>query len=79
MMKDHKLSYHFSPAAAKRWGMIPQEAQARILANVWCGNCARSVEISPKTAEIKGKHLILKGKCKVCGKNVCRVVEPEGE
>jgi hypothetical protein len=78
-MKIPKPVSHFTPAAAKRWGQIPQEAQARILANVWCGNCARSVEISLETAEIEGKHLILKGKCKVCGKNVCRVVEPKNE
>jgi len=78
-MKTPRYPCHFTPAAAKRWEQIPQETQARILANVWCGNCARSVEIFLETAEIEGKHLILKGKCKVCGKNVCRVVEPEGE
>ena len=78
-MKDRKPAGHFTLAAAKRWAQIPQEAQAKILANVWCGNCARSVEVVLETAEITGKHLILKGKCEECGKNVCRVVEPENE
>ena len=69
----------FTPEAAKRWGQIPEEAQSKILANVWCGNCACSVDVKLETAEIADKHLILKGKCKACGKNVCRVVEPVNE
>lgn len=58
---------------------IPKEAQARILANVWCGKCIGSVDILLATAEMIDKDLILRGKCKACGKNVCRVVEPENE
>ena len=37
------------------------------------------VMIVLETAEMKGKDLILKGKCQHCGKDVCRVVEPENE
>jgi len=69
----------FTPAAAKRWKRIPQEAQAKILANVWCGNCIRSVHIILESAEVADKTLLLNGKCKLCGKNVCRVVEPGTE
>ena len=71
------MSDQFTPAAAKRWKRIPQEAQGKILANVWCGNCRDTVQIVLETAEIESKVLILKGKCKTCGKDVCRVVEPE--
>ena len=69
----------FTPAAAKRWEQIPKEAQAKILANVWCGNCVGSVDILLETAEMIDQDLILRGKCKACGKNVCRVVEPEND
>ena len=78
-MKVPKPVGHFTPAAAKRWKRIPREAQAKILANVWRGNCIRSVHIIPESAEVADKTLLLKGKCKLCGKNVCRVVEPGTE
>jgi len=69
----------FTPAAARQWKKITKWAQEKILANVWCGNCLGSVHIVLETAEMRKKDLILKGKCKTCGKNVCRVVEPENE
>ncbi|MFH1620030.1 MAG: hypothetical protein ABIG11_09045 [bacterium] len=71
------MTGQFTPAAAGRWKRISREAQGKILANVWCGNCRDSVHIVLETAEIKSRVLILKGKCKTCGKAVCRVVEPE--
>jgi len=71
------MTDQFTPAAARRWKRIPREVQEKILANVWCGNCCTAVQIVLETAEIESKVLILKGKCKTCGKDVCRVVEPE--
>jgi len=68
----------FTAAAAKRWKRIPKWAQEKILANVWCGKCLGSVQIVLENADMKKKDLILRGKCQTCGKNVCRVVEPEG-
>lgn len=56
-MKVSKPDGNFTTAAAKRWAQIPPEARARILANVWCGNCARSVEVVLETAEVTvGKY-----------------------
>ncbi len=56
---------------------IPPWAQEKILDNVWCGQCLGSVTIILETAEMKGDDLVLRGTCKSCGWNVCRVVEPE--
>lgn len=67
----------FTPSAAKRWSIIPKWAQEKILANVWCGKCRGAVQIILENAKMKKKDLILRGKCKNCGKDVCRVVEPE--
>ena len=69
----------FTPEAARRWEGIPQWAQKQILANVWCSNCLGSVHIVIDTAEMREKDLVLRGKCATCGKNICRVVEPENE
>jgi len=67
----------FTPSAAKRWKKIPKWMQENILANVWCGNCTGAVQIVLETASMEKRSLILRGKCKTCGKNVCRLVEPE--
>ena len=40
------MTGQFTLAAARRWKRIPQEAQGKILANVWCGNCRDSVQIA---------------------------------
>jgi len=69
----------FTPEAARRWKKVPHWAQERILDNVWCGQCLRPVAILLETAEMVGNALVLRGKCKSCGGEVCRVVEPEPE
>jgi len=69
----------FTPEAARRWERVPPWAQEKILDNVWCGQCLGSVTIVLETAEMVGKDLVLRGKCKDCGGTVCRVVEPEPE
>jgi hypothetical protein len=69
----------FTPQARRRWKKIPEWAQKKILNNVYCGRCIGSVTILVETAEMKGKELIIRGKCKQCGKDVCRVIESEDE
>ena len=69
----------FTPEARRRWKKIPEWTQKKILDNVFCGKCLDSVTILLETAEMNGKDLILRGKCQNCGKDVCRVVEPEDE
>jgi len=66
----------FSKEAKKRWGRVPKSAQAQILQNVFCVKCADSVPIILESAKMKRDDLILRGKCKVCGHEVCRLVEP---
>ncbi len=69
----------FTPEARLRWEKIPEWAQKKILDNVFCVKCLGSVTIRLKRAQMDGNDLILRGKCQHCGKNVCRVVEPEDE
>jgi len=69
----------FTPEARYRWKKIPEWARKKILDNVFCSKCLSSVTILLETAEMNGKDLILRGKCKQCGKDVCRLVEPENE
>lgn len=66
----------FSKDAKKRWDKIPKWAQAKILDNVYCGECTNTVSIVLETAEMQGADLILRGTCKTCGHEVCRLVEP---
>lgn len=69
----------FSEDAKKRWEKIPKWAQAKILDNVYCGKCMDTVSIVLETAKMQGANLILRGKCKTCGHEVCRLVEPESD
>ncbi len=79
MIKPIQPGDIFTPEARRRWQKIPKWAQRKILDNVFCGKCIDSVTILLETAEMNGKDLILRGKCQNCGKDVCRVVEPEDE
>ena len=69
----------FTPQDRHRWEKIPEWAQKKILDNVYCGRCIGPVTILLEAAEMVGKSLVLRGKCKQCRKDVCRVVESEDE
>jgi hypothetical protein len=69
----------FTPQARRRWKKIAEWAQKKILDNVYCSRCLGSVTIIIERAEMIGKALVLRGKCKKCGKDVCRVVESGDE
>lgn len=55
----------FTPAAALLWVSVWPEARERVLANVWCGSCRRSVLIVNYTGEEKNGDGVLRGKCGV--------------
>ena len=65
----------FSLKAALLWSTIPLEAKTGILKAVWCGKCRGAVEIVDYAGTEKNGDIVLRGKCKVCGGPVCRVVE----
>ena len=67
----------FTKDAKKRWDIIPSWAQEKLLDSVWCGKCLGSVTILLETANMQRDELILRGKCKNCGQEVCRLIEPE--
>lgn len=65
----------FSPQAAKRWASIPLNSQESILANVYCTNCHKAVQIVNFTGNIELGDLLLRGNCAVCKHKVVRLVE----
>jgi hypothetical protein len=69
----------FTPQALCRWKKILEGIRKKILDNVFCGRCVGSVTILIERAEMIDKALVLRGKCKQCGKNICRVIESEDE
>jgi hypothetical protein len=54
----------FTPEALRRWKKIPEWARKKVLDNVYCGRCIGPVTILLERAEMVGKSLILRGKCK---------------
>jgi Domain of unknown function (DUF5679) len=67
----------FTKKARERWDRIPKWAQDKILENVYCVGCRDVVTIVLESAVMEKGDLVLRGKCKICGHEVCRVVEPE--
>lgn len=49
----------------------------RLLANVWCGHCARETTVTDITGRIQRGNLLLTGRCARCGGEVARVIEGE--
>ena len=69
----------FTPEARQRWEELPARFQKHVLEVAFCGDCGGAVPMALESAEMRGKELILRGKCKYCGKKVCRVGEGEDE
>jgi hypothetical protein len=67
----------FTEDARKRWNKVPEWAQAKILSNVFCGKCLKSVSVVLERGKMHRDDLILIGKCKICGHEVRRLVESE--
>ena len=65
----------FTPKALLLWSLVPREARARILKNVFCTRCRVSVEMVDYMGTEKTGDVVLTGSCKRCGHQVVRVVE----
>jgi len=65
----------FTKEAGVLWSLIPKEAQARILANVFCVKCCKSVQMTAFVGEVVEGDVHLRGACGVCGHDVVRVLE----
>ena len=60
--------------AAQKWSKIPKNIQERLLNNVYCSACGETpiVDFSMHNDKF---GVVLKGKCKQCGKDVARLAE----
>ena len=74
---EYKYQWAIFTRSVEAMGKIEEWAQEKILTNVWCNNCCTSVSILLKSTEMIQEDLILRGKCKKCGHDLCRVVGPE--
>lgn len=63
--------------ANKKWLSIPKDIRNSLLSNVWCGNCSDVTTITAFIIEEHDFGIVLKGKCKNCGKDVARVIEED--
>lgn len=65
----------FTKPARRRWESIPAHVRQRLLSNVWCGHCRREVTITDISGTMKGRDLLLVGRCADCRSEVARVIE----
>lgn len=61
--------------ARQRWESIPAPIRQRLLSNVWCGRCGHEVTIADISGTMKGRDLMLVGRCADCRGEVARVIE----
>jgi hypothetical protein len=61
-------------AALLKWNKMPKDIQKRILDNVFCSNCYVTT-IVDYTMSDEEHEIVIKGKCKKCGKDIAHVVE----
>lgn len=61
--------------ARQRWQSIPAHVRQRLLSNVWCGHCRHEVTITDISGTMKGRELLLVGRCADCRAEVARVIE----
>lgn len=62
--------------ALKKWSSIPEDLQQRLIDNVFCLSCGVTTIVDYSiTADKFG--ILLKGKCKICGNEVARLIEDE--
>ena len=65
----------FNKPARQRWESIPAHVRQRLLSNVWCGHCGHEVAITDFSGTMKGRDLLLVGRCADCRSEVARVIE----
>ena len=65
----------FTKPARQRWESIPAHVRQRLLSNVWCGHCSHEVTITDISGTMKGRDLLLVGRCSDCRGEVARVIE----
>ena len=65
--------------ALKVWTGLPADIRKRILANVFCPQCAHAVAICDYSADFDDGVVVLRGFCGTCGHKVARVLEGCGE
>lgn len=65
----------FAKPASQRWESIPAHVRQRLLSNVWCGHCRHEVTITDISGTMKGRDLLLVGRCSDCRGEVARVIE----
>lgn len=69
------MKKQFTDKAKKMWDAIPTDIQDKILANVFCGQCLKAVQMVDYTGAVKKGMVVLTGKCSICGGTVARVLD----
>jgi len=62
--------------AAKKWAKISSDIQQLLINNVFCSKCGVTTIVDYALHNDRF-GIVLKGKCKKCGKDVVRLVEDE--
>ena len=65
----------FTPPGHRHWLELGTSSQMKILNNVWCGECRKTVTIVNFSGCIERGDLVLEGQCMLCNAPVARLIE----
>jgi hypothetical protein len=77
MTRDDPTNSAFTPAAVAVWRQIPDWAQEKLLANIWCSRCGAMTTITAYQGAVVKGDLVLTGACSTCGGAVKRLIETD--
>lgn len=63
-------------SALRKWNKLDKATRQRLLENVFCIDCSVTTIVDYEVTMAKA-GIVLRGKCKKCGKDVSRVVEED--
>ena len=63
-------------SALQKWNKISKDMQRKILDNVFCSNCYVTTIVDYTMSDEK-HGIVIRGKCKKCGKDIARVVDKD--
>ncbi|MCP4715194.1 MAG: hypothetical protein GY868_08765 [Deltaproteobacteria bacterium] len=76
ILPGNRVNLHsFTPQARKRWGTLHTLDRSELVRHAWCISCNEITSMIEVHGKIENRHLILSGKCSLCGSPVIRLAE----
>jgi hypothetical protein len=73
--ENPKHPMHFTLEAAVIWTSVPQPVREEITLKTWCRHCELPAPLCEYGGSMKGRVLVLKGKCGFCIRRINQMID----